>query len=123
MDIRRLRVLVYATNVLAELSFRQIGGRIVRDDPANDEDYGGVMVLPVDDRIGAMAERIKAEAPVGLIGPVVVSDSQWRPLRWARSCRATRPALPSTSPTPMDDARPPSWLRSQSATLSALARL
>lgn len=128
VDIRRLRVLVYATNVLAELSFRQIAGRIVRDDPANDEDYG-VMVLPVDDRLGAMAERIKAEAPVGLIGPVVVSDPQWRPTPieatapLGRSCRATRPALPSTSPTPMDAARPPSWLRSQSATLSALARL
>lgn len=78
VDIRRLRVLVYATNVLAELSFRQIAGRIVRDDPGNAEDYG-VMVLPVDDRLAAMTERIKAEAPVSLMGPLVLSDPQWRP--------------------------------------------
>ncbi len=78
VDIRRLRVLVYATNVLAELSFRQIVGRIVRDDPGNTEDYG-VMVLPVEERIGTMAERIKAEAPVSLMGPLVVSDPHWRP--------------------------------------------
>lgn len=78
VDIRRLRVLVYATNVLAELSFRQIVGRVVRDDAANAEDYG-VMVLPVDDRLGVMAERIKAEAPVSLLSPLVISDPLWRP--------------------------------------------
>jgi superfamily II DNA or RNA helicase len=68
VDIRRLRVLVYATNVLAELSFRQITGRIVRDDPGNAEEYG-VMILPVDDRLGVMAARITDEAPVGLTAP------------------------------------------------------
>jgi superfamily II DNA or RNA helicase len=78
VDIRRLRVLVYATNVLAELSFRQIVGRIVRDDSVNAEDYG-VMILPVDERLGAMAARIKDEVPVGLTDPLVVSDPRWRP--------------------------------------------
>lgn len=78
VDIRRLRVLVYATNVLAELSFRQITGRIVRDDPDNTEDFG-VMILPVDDRLNAMTARITAEAPVSLRAPLVVSDSLWRP--------------------------------------------
>lgn len=78
VDIRRLRVLVYATNVLAELTFRQIAGRIVRDDPENPEDYG-VMVLPVDDRLATMAGRITAEASVGLVAPLVVTDPQWRP--------------------------------------------
>ena len=48
VDIRRLRVLVYATNIVTELGFRQITGRIVRTDPKNgDDDYGSV-VLPAD---------------------------------------------------------------------------
>jgi len=58
VDIRRLRVLVYATNVLAELSFRQIVGRIVRNDPGNVKDYG-VMILPVDGRLSVMTARIQ----------------------------------------------------------------
>jgi superfamily II DNA or RNA helicase len=78
VDIRRLRVLVYATNTLAELSFRQIAGRIVRVDPANDEDYG-VMILPVDERLGVMADRIKAEAPVDLVSPLFETDLKPHP--------------------------------------------
>ena len=35
VDIRRLRVLVYATNMATELGFRQITGRVVRADPKN----------------------------------------------------------------------------------------
>ncbi len=35
VDIRRLRILVYATNIVTELAFRQITGRIVRTDPKN----------------------------------------------------------------------------------------
>jgi superfamily II DNA or RNA helicase len=77
VDIRRLRVLVYATNVLAELSFRQIAGRIVRIDPENESDYG-VMVLPVDERLGAMADRITFEAPVHLESSIVELDPGWR---------------------------------------------
>jgi superfamily II DNA or RNA helicase len=33
VDIRRLRVLTYATNMATELGFRQITGRVVRTDP------------------------------------------------------------------------------------------
>ena len=61
VDIPRLRVLVYATNVLTELSFRQIAGRIVRVDLKNAEDYG-VMILPVDERLSVMAARITSDA-------------------------------------------------------------
>lgn len=78
VDIRRLRVLLYATNVLAELTFRQIVGRVVRSDDANEDDYG-VVVLPVDDRLLEMTNRITAEAPVSLVAPVVVTDPTWRP--------------------------------------------
>lgn len=78
VDIRRLRVLVYATNVLTELSFRQIAGRIVRDDPHNLEDYG-IMVLPVDQHLNEMAGRMSKEAPVSLMASLTVSDPQWRP--------------------------------------------
>jgi hypothetical protein len=63
---------------MTELSFRQITGRIVRRDPVNAEDYG-VMVLPVDERLSAMAARIKAEAPVSIVAPLVESDPRWRP--------------------------------------------
>jgi superfamily II DNA or RNA helicase len=77
VDIPRLRVLVYATNVLTELAFRQIAGRIVRNDPTNTEDYG-VMILPVDDRLDTMASRITIDAPIGLIASPVISDPMWR---------------------------------------------
>jgi superfamily II DNA or RNA helicase len=74
VDIRRLRVLVYATNIVAELSFRQITGRIVRTDPANgDEDYGAV-VLPADPRLLEMAQRILDDIPAAQRGPLVIRE-------------------------------------------------
>jgi hypothetical protein len=77
VDIRRLRVLVYATNVITELSFRQITGRVVRTDPKNgDNDYGSV-VFPADPRLMEMAERILDEVPPGQQrGPLVIRDQK-----------------------------------------------
>ena len=79
VDIRRLRVLVYATNVLTELAFRQITGRIVRTDPKNGEhDYGSV-VLPADDRLLDMAEGILLEIPPAQRQPLVIRDPRAAP--------------------------------------------
>lgn len=80
LDIRRLRVLVYATNIVTELSFRQITGRIVRTDPKNgDDDYGSV-VLPADPRLLEMAERILEEVPPVQRGPLVIRDPREGPI-------------------------------------------
>lgn len=74
VDVRRLRVLVYATNVITELAFRQITGRVVRTDPKNGADDYGSVVLPADPRLLEMAERILDEVPPGQRGPLVVRD-------------------------------------------------
>jgi superfamily II DNA or RNA helicase len=74
VDIRRLRVLVYATNIVTELSFRQITGRVVRTDPKNGNDDYGTVVLPADPRLLEMAERILEEVPPGQRGPLVIRD-------------------------------------------------
>lgn len=74
VDIRRLRTLVYATNVITELSFRQITGRVVRADPKNASDDYGSVVLPADPRLLEMAERILDEVPPGQRGPIVIRD-------------------------------------------------
>lgn len=73
VDIRRLRVLVYATNILTELTFRQITGRIVRTDPRNIADFG-VVVLPADPVLLAMAQRILGEVPSTSRRPLVIRD-------------------------------------------------
>jgi superfamily II DNA or RNA helicase len=59
VDIRRLRVIVYATNVVAELSFRQIIGRVVRVNAANGESDHGLVVLPSDPRLIDMATQLR----------------------------------------------------------------
>ena len=61
VDIRRFRVVVYATNMATELGFRQITGRVVRTDNKNgDEDYGTV-ILRADLRFLDMAQRLLDE--------------------------------------------------------------
>jgi superfamily II DNA or RNA helicase len=72
VDIRRLRVLVYATNIVTELSFRQITGRIVRTDPKNRVD-DGIVVLPADPRLLDMAQHILDEIPPAQ-QPLVIRD-------------------------------------------------
>jgi superfamily II DNA or RNA helicase len=74
VDIRRLRVLVYATNMATELGFRQITGRIVRTDPKNaNEDYGTV-ILPAEPRLLRMAQRILEEVPPVQREPLVIRE-------------------------------------------------
>jgi len=77
VDIRRLRVLTYATNVTAELAFRQMIGRVVRSDSANDPDYG-VVVLPADPTLRRRAEAIAEEAESVVTKAVVISGTRGR---------------------------------------------
>jgi superfamily II DNA or RNA helicase len=74
VDIRRLRVLVYATNIVTELGFRQITGRIVRTDPKNGEHDDGTVVLPADPRLLKMAQRILSEIPSAKLQRLVIRE-------------------------------------------------
>lgn len=60
VDIPRLRVVVYLTNRLTLLSFRQIVGRVVRSDEHNADDHGRVY-LPADPTLVEMAHTITSE--------------------------------------------------------------
>jgi hypothetical protein len=77
VDIRRLRVVVYLTNRLTLLSFRQIVGRVVRTDPRNVDDHGRVY-MPADPTLVDMATTITAE--VDLLPPpmTIVTDASRR---------------------------------------------
>jgi superfamily II DNA or RNA helicase len=70
VDIPRLRVVIYLTNRLTLLSFRQIVGRVVRKDPANVDDHGRVY-LPADPRLLTMAREVTETARL-LPPPVVI---------------------------------------------------
>jgi superfamily II DNA or RNA helicase len=70
IDIRRLRVVVYLTNRLTLLAFRQIIGRVVRIDPTNVDDHGRVY-FPGDPRLVEMARKVTAETEL-LPVPVVI---------------------------------------------------
>jgi superfamily II DNA or RNA helicase len=72
VDIRRLRVVVYLTNRMTLLSFRQIVGRVVRSDPANVDDRGRVY-LAADPRLVEMARDILNE--VDLLPPTMVIET------------------------------------------------
>lgn len=78
VDIRRLRVVVYLTNRLTLLSFRQIVGRVVRTDPANVDDHGRVYV-PADPRLVDMSEHVTDE--VHLLPPPIVIVMDGEPVR------------------------------------------
>jgi hypothetical protein len=71
VDIPRLRVVVYLTNRLTLLAFRQIVGRVVRTDSANDTDYGRVYI-PADRHLVDMARRVTDQAHV--LPPAVVIE-------------------------------------------------
>jgi hypothetical protein len=70
VDITRLRVVVYLTNRLTQLSFRQIVGRVVRVDPRNVDDHGRVYI-PGDPRLVELARRLTSEAEV-LPAPITI---------------------------------------------------
>jgi superfamily II DNA or RNA helicase len=57
IDIPRLRAVVYLTNRLTLLSFRQIVGRVVRSDSRNQNDHGRVYI-PADERLLPMAAQV-----------------------------------------------------------------
>ena len=61
VDIRRLRVVVYLTNRLTKLAFRQIVGRVVRTDRENVDDHGRVY-LPADPTLIQLANTITEDA-------------------------------------------------------------
>ncbi|MFF1702969.1 DEAD/DEAH box helicase [Streptomyces sp. NPDC058252] len=79
VDIPRLRAVVYLTNRLTLLSFRQIVGRVVRTDPANVDDHGRVY-LPADPRLLGMARRITENLDL-LPPPIVIITDGERALR------------------------------------------
>jgi superfamily II DNA or RNA helicase len=60
VDIPRLRVGVYATNVLTEMFFRQVVGRFVRMIPAL-EDQNAYLYIPRDETLVDYAQQIKEE--------------------------------------------------------------
>jgi superfamily II DNA or RNA helicase len=75
VDIRRLRVVVYLTNRMTLMSFRQIVGRVVRSD-ANNRDDSGRVYIPADSRLLQMARAIKDE--VEALPPRIVIDTEPR---------------------------------------------
>jgi superfamily II DNA or RNA helicase len=81
VDIPRLRVVIYLTNRLTLLSFRQIVGRVVRTDPANADDHGRVYV-PADSRLVEMAKHVVDN--VHLLPPPIVIVTDGSPVRRIR---------------------------------------
>ncbi|MEZ0070090.1 superfamily II DNA or RNA helicase [Streptacidiphilus sp. MAP12-20] len=79
VDIPRLRAVVYLTNRLTLLSFRQIVGRVVRTDPANIDDHGRVYI-PADPSLLDMARHITENADL-LPPPIVIITDGERALR------------------------------------------
>ena len=63
IDIRRLRAVVYLTNRTTLMAFRQIVGRVVRTDEANDDDHGRVYI-PAEPRLLELAQNIAEEAKI-----------------------------------------------------------
>jgi superfamily II DNA or RNA helicase len=62
VDIKRLRVGVYATNVLTELHFRQVVGRFCRYDDLLDEDQQeGCLFIPAIKDLLSWASSVKSE--------------------------------------------------------------
>jgi superfamily II DNA or RNA helicase len=81
VDIPRLRVVVYLSNRLTLLAFRQIVGRVVRTDPANANDCGRVY-LPAEPRLAEMAKTVTEEAK--LLPPPIIIVTDARPPARAR---------------------------------------
>ncbi len=91
VDIPRLRVGVYGTNVLTEMYFRQVVGRFVRMQDGMPKPQRAWLYLPKDPVLAHYARQIKAERdhvledimPAGqrdLFGRVTVSTNEYMPL-------------------------------------------
>jgi superfamily II DNA or RNA helicase len=91
VDIPRLRVGVYGTNVLTEMYFRQVVGRFVRMQDGMPKPQRAWLYLPKDPILAHYARQIKAERdhvledimPAGqrdLFGRVTVSTNEYMPL-------------------------------------------
>jgi superfamily II DNA or RNA helicase len=91
VDIPRLRVGVYGTNVLTEMYFRQVVGRFVRMQEGLPKPQRAWLYLPKDPILVHYARQIKAERdhvledimPAGqrdLFGRVTVSTNEYMPL-------------------------------------------
>jgi superfamily II DNA or RNA helicase len=91
VDIPRLRVGVYGTNVLTEMYFRQVVGRFVRMQDGVPNPQRAWLYLPKDPILAHYARQIKTERdhvledimPSGqrdLFGRVTVSVNEYRPL-------------------------------------------
>jgi hypothetical protein len=78
VDIPRLRVVVYLTNRLTVLAFRQIVGRVVRTDPVNASDYGRVYI-PADRHLVDMARQVTSQVRVLPPAIVIELDDPGRP--------------------------------------------
>jgi len=76
VDLRRLRCIVYLTNRLTDLSFRQIVGRVVRSDPGNGSaDYGRVYLVS-DRRLISMAESIMDDIDYGPADMIIITPDR-----------------------------------------------
>lgn len=91
VDIPRLRVGVYGTNVLTEMYFRQVVGRFVRMQDGVPRPQRAWLYLPKDPTLVHFARQVKAERdhvledimPVGqrdLFGRITVSGNEYVPL-------------------------------------------
>lgn len=66
VDIKRLRVCIYLSNVVTDLFFRQVVGRIVRFIPGI-KDQEAFFYIPADHRLVEMAQRFREERIQGLL--------------------------------------------------------
>ncbi len=78
VDIRRLRVVVYLTNRLTPLSFKQIVGRVVRTDASNIDDHGRVYI-PADPTLLDMAHHVTEQIDL-LPKPIIIYMDRTKPL-------------------------------------------
>ncbi|MER3422506.1 MAG: hypothetical protein C4293_04010, partial [Nitrospiraceae bacterium] len=67
VDIPRLRVGVYATNVLTEMYFRQVVGRFVRMARTGGEDRSSYLYIPRDPVLVMQARKVKEERDHALV--------------------------------------------------------
>ncbi len=66
VDIPRLRVGVFASNVVTEMYFRQFCGRFVRTTNASPDEREAYVFVPDDHRIRSLAARITVDVRTGL---------------------------------------------------------